>query len=614
MARNQSVLTRRAKAYSVISALLALTISLSTTTASTYVPNANTSGTWHNTDRWDNGIIPNAVDAEAIFNEPVSTTQTSGVYFLALDGIETTVGSITVNHAGEEFRTQIQDPGGSLVFQTSSGPATLNENLGTSDILENRTRINVPVTLMSDLIVNQNNNLTRNTSTEFTRQITGDASKTITKEGFGNLQFSFSADVGPTEGFLGNLIINNGGVRLIGTNNTPGVLTTTVFRNAAGITVNDGAQLQFGNSVSTVSLAPGAELKLNGAGKMPPSDVTLAGALRFESTSGFEIVCTFNNPVNLQSAATIHVTAVDATGELTDEVRGVGALEKSGAGLLALDAANTYEGGTTVLSGTLAVNNTTGSGVGTGDVTVSGGTLGGTGFIGTASDASNVTLTGGILEPGGLTATTTFNSPSGLFTSPGTLTTFGDVTFDSASSLNIDMAGASAGSQYDQIVTSGIVSLGDATLNVLLDNFTPSGSESFTLISGASGVSGQFASYDQGAEIDLGGVTYYMNYMGGSGHDVVLSPTPPALADADFDGDGDVDGIDFLIWQRGFGSAGGLADGDANGDGQVDAGDLSIWTSQFGSLAAVVGAVPEPTTVLLALAGLSIAGFTRRRR
>ena len=79
--------------------------------------------------------------------------------------------------------------------------------------------------------------------------------------------------------------------------------------------------------------------------------------------------------------------------------------------------------------------------------------------------------------------------------------------------------------------------------------------------------------------------------------------------DADFNGDGKVDGRDFLIWQRGFGTPGALpADGDANGDMAVDSLDLGVWQSQYGSgsLTAIT-AVPEPCgAVLLSTALLSL--------
>jgi len=56
----------------------------------------------------------------------------------------------------------------------------------------------------------------------------------------------------------------------------------------------------------------------------------------------------------------------------------------------------------------------------------------------------------------------------------------------------------------------------------------------------------------------------------------------------DFDGDGDVDGFDFLLWQRGFGNTNATRmDGDADGDGDVDADDLKIWSAQYGQGAAI---------------------------
>ncbi|MDZ4659455.1 MAG: CotH kinase family protein [Bythopirellula sp.] len=53
---------------------------------------------------------------------------------------------------------------------------------------------------------------------------------------------------------------------------------------------------------------------------------------------------------------------------------------------------------------------------------------------------------------------------------------------------------------------------------------------------------------------------------------------------ADFDDDGDVDGRDFLAWQRGHGTANAeKADGDADNDGTVNGDDLVIWQGQYGS-------------------------------
>jgi hypothetical protein len=87
---------------------------------------------------------------------------------------------------------------------------------------------------------------------------------------------------------------------------------------------------------------------------------------------------------------------------------------------------------------------------------------------------------------------------------------------------------------------------------------------------------------------------------------------------ADFNGDNIVDGADFLIWQKGFGTGNSLATGDANGDLAVTDADLTIWKNQFGTdptpAVAAVGAVPEPTTVALAGLALVAAGLAARRR
>jgi hypothetical protein len=54
---------------------------------------------------------------------------------------------------------------------------------------------------------------------------------------------------------------------------------------------------------------------------------------------------------------------------------------------------------------------------------------------------------------------------------------------------------------------------------------------------------------------------------------------------ADFDLDGDVDGSDFLVWQRfnGLMAGGTKSKGDANSDGKVNGADLTIWRSQVGA-------------------------------
>ena len=89
---------------------------------------------------------------------------------------------------------------------------------------------------------------------------------------------------------------------------------------------------------------------------------------------------------------------------------------------------------------------------------------------------------------------------------------------------------------------------------------------------------------------------------------IVLHSVPE---DADFDNDGDVDGIDFLAWQRGLRTSGANnSHGDADGDGDVDHPDLVIWKSQFGK--PLAAPVAEPTSVGLAGAAMLLVAVGRR--
>ena len=90
----------------------------------------------------------------------------------------------------------------------------------------------------------------------------------------------------------------------------------------------------------------------------------------------------------------------------------------------------------------------------------------------------------------------------------------------------------------------------------------------------------------------------------GNGVDVVLmglGSESVGIA-GDYDNDGDVDGRDFLVWQRG---------GSPNG---TTAGDLQDWQNNYGtgSPLAAIGAVPEPTSLVL-LCATALPLFGRRR-
>jgi autotransporter-associated beta strand protein len=150
-----------------------------------------------------------------------------------------------------------------------------------------------------------------------------------------------------------------------------------------------------------------------------------------------------------------------------------GALSKTGLGTMNLGNANTYISGTTISAGRLLVNNTTGSGTGSGSVTVNGGTLGGIGTI-----AGAVTVN------------------SGGTVAPGTTSSIGKLTFNSVPTLNgtnfmeINRNGGSP--LADKIVlSSGTLNYG-GTLVVSSAGAALTGGEVFTIFA-ASAYSGAFA-------------------------------------------------------------------------------------------------------------------------
>ncbi|QEG33540.1 PEP-CTERM sorting domain-containing protein [Bythopirellula goksoeyrii] len=121
---------------------------------------------------------------------------------------------------------------------------------------------------------------------------------------------------------------------------------------------------------------------------------------------------------------------------------------------------------------------------------------------------------------------------------------------------------------------------------------------------------------------NLGPGEYTLSVASNMTHDFGLAWRTSTLFDfasADFDDDGDVDGRDFLTWQRGYGKLLGAAhsEGDADGDGDVDADDIMVFHAQYGSppelASALIFAVPEPSTLVLVTGGL-FAFLLRRRR
>ena len=81
------------------------------------------------------------------------------------------------------------------------------------------------------------------------------------------------------------------------------------------------------------------------------------------------------------------------------------------------------------------------------------------------------------------------------------------------------------------------------------------------------------------APVDL---AEYQNTPSSNGRDIGAyeAQTPPS---ADFDNSGNVSGLDFLAWQRGFGSTDATKhEGNSDDDTDADASDLAAWSATFG--------------------------------
>jgi autotransporter-associated beta strand protein len=324
----------------------------------------------------------------------------------------------------------------------------------------------------------------------------------------------------------------------------------------SSVTVMDGAQLTLISNSGIYTWGAGP-LNLNGTGLGPSSSTgNFPGAIRNDTNLDAEIT----NDVVLQSDTLIHVQgAASGVTTLSGDVSGVGRLDLTALnsdfnlGRLVLTGTNSYQGGSVVNGGALVAGGASTTAFGTGDVTVQSFAAGAAARIILESGAGNVIDDAAILSLAGGNA-----------------------------ALTADDGYAELGAGVNETV-GGLILGGVAQTS--------------------------FGTYGSTAS----GATFQDDeYFSGTG---VI--TLAAVDDADFDADGDVDGADFLTWQRNVGITPGTAnleDGDANGDDDVDGDDLLAWENQFGTATAAASAVPEPGAALLALLAAPLALLARRKR
>lgn len=234
-------------------------------------------------------------------------------------------------------------------------------------------------------------------------------------------------------------------------------------------------------------------------------------------------------------------------------------------------------------------------------------------FIGGLLNADEVgfslTCNGGTISPGN----NTFDLQNAIIDFGGVdaMHVAGDLRMQgTASKMLIDIAGNQPG-EYDFIDVDGKLTA-SGTLQVTLDGYSPISGDVFNIFDAATWA-GSFTTVL--LPTLNGSLSWNTSNLLTTGELSVIGGVS-----ADFDGDEDVDGVDFLIWQAGYGLTGQTnnSNGDANFDGVVNGDDLLAWENAYGlpmlitAVSAAAVAVPEPATGLMMLG--SLAGLMWRRK
>jgi len=236
----------------------------------------------------------------------------------------------------------------------------------------------------------------------------------------------------------------SGGVTLDGNTNGRTYTLEAVKIGNAGQTSSLGSNgtIKLGSSVSGSNNV----LSYVGAGENTDKVINLAGTVgnvRIDQAGSGLIKFTSDLSVTGVGAKTFGLNGSSSTGtgefagKIVDSSSGATALAKGGSGTWTVSGNNSYTGGTSVNAGKLLVNNTAGSGTGTGSVTVAASAL--LGGNGTISGATTIGA-GAFLSPGN---------------SPGVLTFADNLILASTSTTTMEISGTNRGTSYDGITMSG---------------------------------------------------------------------------------------------------------------------------------------------------------------
>jgi fibronectin-binding autotransporter adhesin len=475
---------------------------------------------------------------------------------------------------------------------------------------------------------------TDNTSTSYAGVLTGDVGCTLVKVGTGTLTLSQSTAIG-----IYNITISGGALAVVidGKLGYAGVGSNMLAVNPAGTlryTGSTSTSRTFDLNGGTLEAAAGVTLTLNRA---TVNGGFLRGAGTFSLTGGTALFgnTTFNSTI-LAVAGAASATSFTNGGTLT----------------IAAGQTFTWNGGTNASSGTITTSGAAnfsdftnngqisiraGGGIynSVSNLVLGGGsrtTIDTSGLLSTAA-GTTIELNGGLLVNNGTIAGTidvnygslakgtgaygVINMNQGGMFAPGNspgIVTAAAVNFDNtplssgAPILQIELAGTTPGSQYDQLHVTGQLSLG-GTLSVVL-GFSPSAGNSFDILDWGS-LAGTFAALQ--LPTLASGRAWNTSQLYTTG---VLSVVASAGIAGDYNNNGIVDAADYVVWRSSLGSTTNLA-ADGNRNGVIDSGDLSVWRANFGQTggsSANIETTPVPEPAAISIYGLMLVGLFGMRR
>ena len=452
--------------------------------------------------------------------EPIddaAITQMRGFTFGADDDVVTLGDSGAINDGKSRITSVDSSESVDFVNPTVSMTIDLAEGNNTLVFGSLDSGLTVPITIVAG---NGNDTISATTGDL-------DFSDKTLKKSDGNLTIP-SRVIGSSFATEGNFaIVLNAGAQLS---------SPVIFSNTAGVTLGDATTdlFEFGGgltSTSSVTMVQGTihstnaplvfgDLVLAGNTTLTGSTITL-GSITGVGNLVINGAVTLNGRIDIVGTLTVNGTLIlgndaelsfNGTTILASAIQGLFSLTKGGDGALRLNN-QSFAGQLTVVDGVVELPNGL-----LGQLVLNGGTTVASGVLGNGLQASG----GGTLQVGSGAAT---------------LTVAGDLLMANTTAVRMEINGATAGTQYDQVEVMGanrVVDLNDAVLDLSL-GFVPVVGSSFTILSlsdRSSTLNGTFAGLPQDGLISVGNSQFTIDYTGGDGNDVVL--TARATRELDF--------------------------------------------------------------------------------